>query len=88
MDALIFNISIFLIVIVLLFFIGRSIMLWYWKIDTMLANQKKEIELLKKLVTLMGGGTGEKVVEYPGMPVDEIERKARLYDEKYGSGVK
>jgi hypothetical protein len=35
---------------VALFFILRGVSLWYWRIDTMVDNQKKQIELLTHII--------------------------------------
>jgi len=43
----------FLIVVaiaILLFLVLRAIVLWYWKIDTIVSNQQKQIELLTKIL--------------------------------------
>jgi hypothetical protein len=54
-----------LIIIVLavplvLFLIFRSIMLWYWKVDTIVENQEKQIALLTDLLRIY-----KKVNNYP-----------------------
>ena len=42
-----------LILIVVIFLIFRGILLWYWKINTIVINQDKQTELLEKIVTLL-----------------------------------
>lgn len=34
---------------VVLFFVIRELMLWYWKVNTMVQNQQEQIRLLKKI---------------------------------------
>ena len=43
----------FLAVPTLLFLILRSVMLWYWKIDTLVNNQQKQIKLLSDLLVAL-----------------------------------
>jgi hypothetical protein len=45
---------------VALFFILRGVSLWYWRIDTMVSNQEKQIELLTHIIN------GTKPPEKPG----------------------
>jgi hypothetical protein len=35
---------------VVVFFIMRVVMLWYWRIDTLVVNQEKQIELLNHII--------------------------------------
>ena len=56
------SLLIFLVVLVGLFVLLRSLMLWYWKIDIIVENQKQQIgltkeqnSLLKQLYTKEGG---------------------------------
>lgn len=56
------SLLIFLVVMVGLFVLLRSLMLWYWKIDIIIENQKQQIgltkeqnSLLKQLYTKEGG---------------------------------
>jgi hypothetical protein len=41
----------FFVVIALLFIAIRSLVLWYYKIDTILQNQEKQIALLSELLS-------------------------------------
>lgn len=43
-----------------LFMILRGVVLWYYKIDTMVQNQKKQIDLLTELLSIT-----KKVNQYP-----------------------
>lgn len=55
-----------IILTVSLFLLLRSLFLWYWKVNIIIANQEKQIELLTRLVS----GSS-----------NDIESKARKYDE-------
>lgn len=39
-----------IVVMILIFLAIRAIILWYWKIDTIVLNQEKQIALLRELV--------------------------------------
>jgi hypothetical protein len=41
-------------ILILVFLLVRSIFLWYWKIDTIVENQEKQIELLEDLNKKLG----------------------------------
>lgn len=62
---------------VIFFLLIREIMLWYWKINTIIANQEKQIALLSKLVP---GQTNDDDTNDDDDD-DSIETKARKYDE-------
>lgn len=49
MDNMPIGLSVILLIIVL-FFICRELMCWYWKINKHLENQNKIIDLLQQLV--------------------------------------
>ncbi len=49
-----------LAITIVLFMILRSVILWYYKIDTMVENQKKQIDLLSELLSIT-----KKVHKYP-----------------------
>jgi hypothetical protein len=49
MDSKTITAILFIIGIMIIFIILRSVNLWYWKIDENLNNQKKIIDLLEKL---------------------------------------
>jgi hypothetical protein len=75
---------IFFAVAVGLFFLVRSIMIWYWKIDVLVQNQedqkklmKDQRDLLEKIYRLQ---SGEKVNRTTDSQ-EEMERKARFFDE-------
>ena len=68
------SLLIFLVVLVGLFVLLRSLMLWYWKIDIIIENQKQQIgltkeqnSLLKQLSTKQGG---------PSLMTEEEKAKA------------
>lgn len=68
------SLIIFLAVMVGLFVLLRSMMLWYWKIDVMIENQNQQIglikeqnSLLKQLSTKQGG---------PSLMTEEEKAKA------------
>jgi hypothetical protein len=75
---------IFLLIALGLFFLLRSIMLWYWKIDTIIINQeeqkklmKEQKDLLEQMYLLQGGHK----LKYTTDSQEEIERKAKLFDQ-------
>lgn len=75
---------IFFVVVVGLFFLVRSIMIWYWKIDVLVKNQedqkklmRDQRDLLEKIYRLQ---SGEKVNRTTDSK-EEIERKAKFFDE-------
>ena len=43
------SISIIIAICLGLFLVLRAVVLWYWKIDKLVANQETQIRLLKKL---------------------------------------
>lgn len=49
MDSKTITAILFIISIMVIFIILRSVNLWYWKIDENISNQKKIIDLLEKL---------------------------------------
>lgn len=49
MDSKTIEVILFIIGIIVVFIILRSVNLWYWKIDENITNQKKIIDLLEKL---------------------------------------
>lgn len=50
MDSKTIQAILFIIGIMAVFIILRSVNLWYWKIEEHLSNQKKIIDLLEKLI--------------------------------------
>lgn len=64
-----------LVVFVVIFFAVRAVMLWYWKIDVIVMNQQKQIDLLTELIK-QKSKIGESTLSD-----DEILEKARRYDE-------
>lgn len=78
------GIVIFFVVVVGLFFLLRSIMIWYWKIDVLVKNQedqkklmRDQRDLLEKIYRLQSGEKATKTTD----PKEEIERKAKFFDE-------
>jgi len=75
---------IFLLITLGLFFLLRSIMLWYWKIDTIVKNQEEQKSLMKEQrdfleqIYLLQGGHK---LKYSSDSAEEITRKAKLFDE-------
>jgi hypothetical protein len=77
------GVILFFAIVVGLFFLVRSIMIWYWKIDVLVQNQEEQKklmrdqkDLLEKIYRLQ---SGEKV----NITLDsreEIERKAKFFD--------
>lgn len=70
------------LLVIILFWIGlflllRSVMLWYWKIDTIITLMKEQKELLNDIY-IQQGGHREK---YSTDSTDELARKAKLFDE-------
>jgi len=49
MDSKTIEVILYIIGIMVVFIILRSVNLWYWKIDENITNQKKIIDLLEKL---------------------------------------
>ena len=73
--------EIFLVLLVVAFWIGlflllRSLMLWYWKIDTIITLMKEQKELLNDIYIQQGGHK-----TYSTDSPDELARKAKLFDE-------
>jgi len=75
---------VFLLITLGCFFILRSVMLWYWKIDTIVKNQedqkrimKEQKDLLEQIYLLQGGHR----MKYSSDSQEEIERKAKLFDQ-------
>jgi hypothetical protein len=71
-------------VVVGLFFLVRSILIWYWKIDVLVQNQedqkrlmRDQRDLLEKIYRLQSGEKVNKTTDSQG----EIERKANFFDE-------
>lgn len=65
---------------IIVFFVMRSVMLWYWKIDEILSNQSLQNRLINDQNQLLREAlkirpTADK------MPEEEIEKKAKLYDQ-------
>jgi len=60
-----------LAILILVFLLVRSILLWYWKIDTIVENQEKQIELLKALNKKLGQEAQQKESE-PSDSSDKI----------------
>jgi hypothetical protein len=87
MEKVIENLTVFgigLAISIGLFLLLRSLLLWYWCIDSILKNQerqslilKKQNELLEQIYLVLGGHkiSGSKESK------EEIERKAKLFDE-------
>lgn len=48
---------------VLIFFALRSVMLWYWNINTIVLNQTRTNDLLRKILIEMQDGKTEEPVE-------------------------
>ena len=48
-NDLYFFIAIVIVISILMFFLIRNIMLWYWKITELIKNQKEQIRLLRKI---------------------------------------
>jgi hypothetical protein len=67
-----------------LFFMLRSIMLWYWKVDTIVKNQEEQKSLMKEQrdfleqIYLLQGGHK---IKHSTDSAEEIARKAKLFDE-------
>lgn len=83
------GIIVFFLVVVGLFFLVRSIFLWYWKIDVLVQNQedqkklmRDQRDLLEKIYRLQ---SGEKVVKATDSK-EEIETKAKFFDESQIKG--
>ncbi|MBL6446667.1 hypothetical protein JMN32_10115 [Fulvivirga sp. 29W222] len=86
MDLIFYGITI-LVVAFLLFLLLRAVMLWYWKINTIVQNQedqkqlmKEQNRLLEQIYLLQGGHK----IEYSKDSAEEIARKAKLFDESQG----
>ncbi|UII34638.1 hypothetical protein LVD17_12550 [Fulvivirga ulvae] len=86
MDSLFYGIII-LVIAFLFFLLMRAFMLWYWKVDTIVQNQKEQKQLmrqqnhwLEQIYLLQGAHKIEPSKDSP----EEIIRKARLFDESQG----
>jgi hypothetical protein len=78
------GVIIFFVVVVGLFFLVRSIMIWYWKIDVLVKNQEDQKrlmsdqrDLLEKIFRLQSGEKVNRTTD----PKEEIERKAKFFEE-------
>lgn len=47
---------------VLIFFVLRSVLLWYWKVDRIVENQERQIELLTAIYKRLDPSKGSKAV--------------------------
>lgn len=74
----IFSFLLGIAILLFVFFFLRAFFLWYWKVDRIIENQEKQIDLLSKLVAERGAASPP--VAYPGSQAD-IAEKARKYDE-------
>jgi hypothetical protein len=66
-------------VIILLFFALRSLMLWYWKIDTVIKIQEEQKIALWQIRDAIMKGKNFDLINNDSP--EEIERKAKLYDQ-------
>lgn len=48
-------------VLILIFLAIRAILLWYWKIDTIVDNQQKQIDLLQEIAKNSKTNSGNKI---------------------------
>lgn len=48
-------------VLMLIFLAIRAILLWYWKIDTIVDNQQKQIDLLQEIAKNSKANSGNKI---------------------------
>ena len=48
-------------VLILIFLAIRAILLWYWKIDTIVDNQQKQIDLLQEIAKNSKANSGNKI---------------------------
>jgi hypothetical protein len=44
-----------LVIIILIFWAIRALLHWYWKVDIIVANQQKQIDLLTELIKQQSG---------------------------------
>jgi hypothetical protein len=79
------QIIILIFILVGVFLLIRSIVLWYWKVDEMIKIQndqkilmKEQRDLLKQIFRLQGGILKDYQVSDSE---EEINRKAKLYDQ-------
>lgn len=70
------SLIIFLVVMVGLFVLLRSMMLWYWKIDIIIENQKHQISLIKEQNSLLK----QLFTKQGGQTLMTDEEKARAFD--------
>ena len=68
--------------IILLFFALRSLMLWYWKIDSIVKNQEEEKIILRQIRDAI---IKDQINLISKNSPEEIERKAGLYDQSQGT---
>ena len=64
-----------------LFFLLRSIMLWYWKIDDIVSNQNHQNKLIYEQNQLLRQALGISPGIDNSMSKEEIDKKAKLYDQ-------
>jgi hypothetical protein len=83
------GVIVFFVILVGLFFLVRSIMIWYWKIDVLVKNQEDQKRLMRDQNDLLGKiyrlQSGEKVNKTEDSK-EEIERKAKFFDESQIKG--
>lgn len=70
------SLIIFLAVMAGIFFLLRSVMLWYWKIDTIIENQRHQIGLIKEQNSLLH----QMYKKQGGQPIITDEEKAKAFD--------
>ena len=72
------GVLILLFILVVIFLAVRAVMLWYWKIDTIVDLLTKQNQLLQAILKNQG-----KQVIPPGVTSElSIEEQSKLYDEK------
>lgn len=62
-----------IVIAVALFFIFRSVLLWYWKVNAVVKNQELTNEILKKIYKQMGGTESFTVCEEMKTDEERIE---------------
>ena len=73
--------AVFFIILIILFFVCRAMMLWYYKIDARLAEQKKTNMLLEQLIQLQSQGNKLSAFGSVSNTTDDAEDNREIYDD-------
>lgn len=83
MNDIILSLILVIALSVLIFIVTRMFWLWYFKIEERTELQREQNELLKAILQKINPSNNHS--EVPKENSDEILRKAKEYDSKYGN---